>query len=192
MRDDASPALYRLRREIKTVRGRLVERLAAYMSTLPDHYRVADASVTVRDGRYVIPVRREGRGEVGGIVHDESATGATLFVEPPLAVEAMNRLRELEAEEAREVLRILRELTDRLRPLHPEMRRPRCDGAGGARLALRARPLRAARGRPSPGRCCRGHASTTRWWTAATPSCWPAAARWCPSTCGWTRASARC
>jgi len=121
VRDEASPALYRLRREIKTVRGRLVERLAAFMSTLPDHYRVSDASVTVRDGRYVIPVRREGRGEVGGIVHDESATGATLFVEPPLAVEAMNRLRELEAEEAREVLRILRELTDRLRPLHPEV-----------------------------------------------------------------------
>ncbi|MFL5538825.1 MAG: endonuclease MutS2, partial [Longimicrobiaceae bacterium] len=121
VRDDASPALYKLRREIRTVRGRLVERLAAYMGGLPDHYRVADASVTVRDGRYVIPVRREGRGEVGGIVHGESATGATLFVEPPLAVEAMNRLRELEAEEAREVLRILRELTDRLRPLHPEI-----------------------------------------------------------------------
>jgi DNA mismatch repair protein MutS2 len=121
VRDEASPALYRLRREIKTVRGRLVERLASFMATLPDHYRVSDASVTVRDGRYVIPVRREGRGEVGGIVHDESATGATLFVEPPLAVEAMNRLRELEAEEAREVLRILRELTDRLRPLHPEI-----------------------------------------------------------------------
>ncbi|MFL5384254.1 MAG: endonuclease MutS2 [Longimicrobiaceae bacterium] len=121
VRDDASPALYKLRREIRTVRSRLVERLAAYMSSLPDHYRVADASVSVRDGRYVIPVRREGRGEVGGIVHGESATGATLFVEPPLAVEAMNRLRELEAEEAREVLRILRELTDRLRPLHPEI-----------------------------------------------------------------------
>lgn len=121
VRDDASPALYRLRRELRTVRSRLVERLAAYMGTLPDHLRVADASVTVRDGRYVIPVRREGRGEVGGIVHDESATGATLFVEPPLAIEAMNRLRELEAEEAREVLRILRELTDRLRPMQPEI-----------------------------------------------------------------------
>jgi DNA mismatch repair protein MutS2 len=121
VRDDASPELYRLRREIKTVRGRLVERLAQYMGGLPEHFRVPDASVTVRDGRYVIPVRREGRGEVGGIVHDESATGATLFVEPPLAVEAMNRLRELEASEAREVLRILRELTDRLRPLQPEL-----------------------------------------------------------------------
>ncbi|HEU4451524.1 MAG TPA: MutS2/Smr-associated SH3 domain-containing protein, partial [Longimicrobium sp.] len=121
VRDDASPALYRLRREIKGARSRLVERLASYISSLPSHYQVPDASVTVREGRYVIPVRREGRGEVGGIVHDESATGATLFVEPPIAVEMMNRLRELEAEEAREVLRILRELTARVRPLQPQL-----------------------------------------------------------------------
>ena len=121
VRDEASPALYRLRREIKGIRGRLVERLSAYMASLPPHFQVSDASVTVREGRYVIPVRREGRGEVGGIVHDESATGATLFVEPPLAVEAMNRLRALEGEEAREVTRILRELTARLRPLHAEL-----------------------------------------------------------------------
>ena len=121
VRDDASPALSKLRREIKGTRGRLVERLSSYISSLPAHLQVPDASVTVREGRYVIPVRREGRGEVGGIVHDESATGATLFVEPPLAIEIMNRLRELEAEEHREVLRILRELTARLRPLQPEL-----------------------------------------------------------------------
>ena len=121
VRDEASPALYRLRREIKGARNRLVERLASYMASLPAHHQVPDASVTVREGRYVIPVRREGRGEVGGIVHDESATGATLFVEPPAAVEMMNRLRTLEAEEAREVTRILRELTARLRPLQPEL-----------------------------------------------------------------------
>ncbi|HEU0302105.1 MAG TPA: Smr/MutS family protein, partial [Longimicrobium sp.] len=121
VRDEASPALYRARREIKGTRGRLVERLASYMAQLPPHLQVSDASVTVREGRYVIPVRREGRGEVGGIVHDESATGATLFIEPPVAVEMMNRLRALEAEEAREVTRILRELTVRLRPLQPEL-----------------------------------------------------------------------
>jgi DNA mismatch repair protein MutS2 len=121
VRDEASPALYRLRREIKGARNRLVERLASYMASLPSHFQVSDASVTVREGRYVIPVRREGRGEVGGIVHDESATGATLFMEPPAAVEMMNRLRTLEAEEAREVTRILRELTTRLRPLQPEL-----------------------------------------------------------------------
>ena len=121
VRDEASPALYRLRREIKSARGRLVERLASYMAALPPHHQVSDASVTVREGRYVIPVRREGRGDVGGIVHDESATGATLFIEPPVAVEMMNRLRELEAEEQREVTRILREMTAKLRPLQPEL-----------------------------------------------------------------------
>lgn len=121
VRDEASPELYRYRREIKGARARLVERLAAYAASLPSHLQVPDASVSVREGRYVIPIRREGRGEVGGIVHDESGTGATLFVEPPVAIELMNRLRELEANEAREVLRILRELSGRLRPLQPEL-----------------------------------------------------------------------
>jgi len=122
VRDDASPELKRLRREARSIRGRIVEKLAAYMASLPPQYQVLDASVTVREGRFVIPVRREGRGEVGGIVHDESGTGATLFVEPPVAIEMMNRLRELEAAEQREVTRILRELTDRLRPHGDSMR----------------------------------------------------------------------
>jgi DNA mismatch repair protein MutS2 len=78
-------------------------------------------SVTVRDGRYVIPVRREGRVTVGGIVHGASATGATLFVEPPAAVEFGNRIRELEADEREEVDRILRELTEALRPRRDEL-----------------------------------------------------------------------
>jgi DNA mismatch repair protein MutS2 len=118
VRDNASNELSRLRREIRGARGRIVERLEAYITSLPPRFQVADASVSLRDGRYVIPVRREGRGEVGGLVHDESATGATLFVEPPVAIELMNRLRELEIAEAREVLRILREITESLRPLH--------------------------------------------------------------------------
>jgi DNA mismatch repair protein MutS2 len=121
VRDDASPELLRLRRETKGIRNRIVERLASFMTSLPHQIQVPDASVTVREGRYVIPVRREGRSEVGGIVHDESGTGATLFVEPPVAIEMMNRLRELEAAEQREVLRILRELTVRLRPHHGEI-----------------------------------------------------------------------
>lgn len=116
VRDDASKELARLRREIRGARSKIVEKLEAYMASLPERVRVPDASISIRDGRYVIPVRREGRSEVGGIVHDESATGGTLFVEPPIAIEMMNRLRELELAEAREVQRILRELTDRLRP----------------------------------------------------------------------------
>ena len=116
LRDDASPDLARLRRGIQGARARIVAKLNGYVSTLPDHYRVPDASVTIREGRYVIAIRREGRGEVGGIVHDESGTGATLFVEPPVAIAMMNELREMEAEEVREVRRILRELTATLRP----------------------------------------------------------------------------
>jgi DNA mismatch repair protein MutS2 len=121
VRDEASPDLYRMRREIRGTRSRIVAKLSDFAGSLPSHLQVADASVTVREGRYVIPVRREGRGEVGGIVHDESGTGATLFIEPPVAIEMMNRLRELEASEAREVLRILRELTVKLRPYQAEL-----------------------------------------------------------------------
>jgi DNA mismatch repair protein MutS2 len=121
VRDDASRELSKVRREIRGARSRIVEKLEQYMSSLPDRTRVADASVTVREGRYVIPIRRDARGEVGGLVHDESATGNTLFVEPPIAIELMNRLRELEMAEAREVQRILRELTASLRPHAPQL-----------------------------------------------------------------------
>lgn len=114
--DRASPELARLRRELHGARARLVKQLESVVSELPERFRVADASVTVRQGRFVIPVRREGKGSVGGIVHDESASGQTLFVEPPQAVEGMNRLRETELAEAREVHRILRDRSERLRP----------------------------------------------------------------------------
>ncbi len=121
VKDNATRDLARLRREIRGTRGRLVQKLEKFMAALPGRVQVADSSVTVRDGRYVIPVRRDGRAEVGGLVHDESATGQTLFMEPPLAIEAMNRLRELEREEMREVQRILVQLTDSLRPHRAEL-----------------------------------------------------------------------
>jgi DNA mismatch repair protein MutS2 len=121
VRDDASPVLRRVRRELRAAEGELVRLLERVIERLEPHHRVSDMSVTVRDGRYVIPVRREGRGSVGGIVHGASATGATLFVEPPAAVEFGNRIRELEAEEREEVDRILRELTDALRPHRESM-----------------------------------------------------------------------
>jgi DNA mismatch repair protein MutS2 len=116
VRDEASPQLRRVRRELRGAEGELVALLERTMARLEPHWRVSDASVTVRNGRYVIPVRREGRGAVGGLVHDTSASGATLFVEPPAAIEACNRIRELEGEEAEEVDRVLRELCDQLRP----------------------------------------------------------------------------
>jgi DNA mismatch repair protein MutS2 len=115
IRDGASPALRALRRRLRSARSRMVERLERFLDTLPDRIRVTDASVSVRDGRYVIPIRREGKSEVGGIIHGESATGATLFVEPPLAIRLMNEVQELEREEEREIQRILRDATGRLR-----------------------------------------------------------------------------
>ncbi|HVT40805.1 MAG TPA: Smr/MutS family protein [Gemmatimonadaceae bacterium] len=116
VRDDASPALRKMRKELRGAGAELVRLLERLMARLDAQHRVDDASVTLRNGRYVIPVRREGRAALGGIVHDTSASGATLFVEPPAAIDAGNRIRELEAEEARETERILLEATDRLRP----------------------------------------------------------------------------
>jgi DNA mismatch repair protein MutS2 len=121
VKDDASPALRRMRRELRGAQSELVQLLERIVSRLEERHRVSDMSVTVRNGRYVIPVRREARGAVGGIVHDESASRGTLFIEPPAAVEFGNRIRELEADERREVERILAELTDQLRPMREAM-----------------------------------------------------------------------
>jgi len=121
VRDDASPTLRRVRRDLRGAQGELVKLLERLMAKLEPHHQVPDMSVTMRNGRYVIPVRAGGRAVVGGIVHDASSTGGTIFVEPPAAVEFGNRIRELEAEELREVDRLLRELTDALRPIRDEM-----------------------------------------------------------------------
>ncbi|HKH94082.1 MAG TPA: hypothetical protein VKA54_19910, partial [Gemmatimonadaceae bacterium] len=98
VRDEASPALRRIRRELRASHGELVRILERVMGGLEAHHRAPDMSVTVREGRYVIPVRREGVRQVGGIVHGASGTGGTLFVEPPAAIEFGNRIRELEGE----------------------------------------------------------------------------------------------
>ena len=121
--DGASRRLRDIRVELRDGRNGLVDTLERFQRQLRDGIRVPDASVTVRSGRYCVPVRRDGRSEVGGIVHDESASGQTIYVEPPPAIEPMNRIRELEAEERREVRRILEELTDAVRPLERRLRR---------------------------------------------------------------------
>lgn len=119
--DTASKELRQTRNRLKGAHARIVKQLEAYLRNLSDRFVVPDASVTIREGRYVIPIRREGKGEVGGIIHDESQTGATLFVEPPLAMELMNQLRDLEREEAREIRRILGELTALLAPARDDL-----------------------------------------------------------------------
>ncbi|MGH7539111.1 MAG: endonuclease MutS2 [Gemmatimonadales bacterium] len=114
--DGASRDLARARRAVRETRQKLVARLESLLGALDPTDRAPDAAVTVRGGRYVIPVRSTARSRVGGIVHDESATRATVFVEPPEGIELGNELRAREAEEHREVLRVLRELTDLARP----------------------------------------------------------------------------
>jgi DNA mismatch repair protein MutS2 len=114
--DGASRDLARARKAVRDVRAKLVVRLERLLQGLDPQDRSPDAAVTLRAGRYVIPVRATARSRVGGIVHDESATRATVFLEPPEAIELGNELRSAEGEEHREVLRVLRELTDLLRP----------------------------------------------------------------------------
>jgi DNA mismatch repair protein MutS2 len=119
--DGASRELARARQRVREARQRLVQKLEAILGALDSTERAPDAAVTLRAGRYVIPIRTTARSRVGGIVHDESATRATVFVEPPEVIEFGNELRAAEAAEQREVLRVLRELTDLLRPRRAEI-----------------------------------------------------------------------
>lgn len=106
--DTASPALLKARREVQAARTRLVRKLEAVLK--------GSGEVTMRNGRYVIPVRRDSRSRPEGIVHDESATGETLFLEPAAAIELGNQLRGAMVDAERELLRVLRDLTAMLRP----------------------------------------------------------------------------
>jgi len=114
--DTASPRLAAARREVQAARQRLLRRLDALLRGLDAGAAPSDASVTMRGGRYVIPVRRDSRSRPPGIIHDESGSAGTLFIEPSDAIELGNALREAQVEEERETLRVLRELTDLLRP----------------------------------------------------------------------------
>ena len=113
--DAASPGLAAARKEVRAARERLIKRLEALLRAT-EGAAAGDSSVTVRNGRYVIPLRRDARQRPGGIVHDESASGGTLFVEPAETIELGNALRAAEAAEDRETLKVLRELTALLRP----------------------------------------------------------------------------
>jgi DNA mismatch repair protein MutS2 len=114
--DTASPRLAAARREVQAARQRLLRRLDTLLRGLESGSTPSDASVTVRGNRYVIPVRRDSRSRPPGIIHDESGSAGTLFIEPSETIELGNALREAQVEEERETLRVLRELTDLLRP----------------------------------------------------------------------------
>ena len=114
VRDSASPALGRLRNDVRTAFGRLQERLQNMISSTQYADSLQEPIITVRNGRYVVPVKASHRRNVRGLVHDQSASGATLYVEPLAIVEMNNRWRELQLAEEEEVARILAELSTRI------------------------------------------------------------------------------
>ena len=117
VRDTASPALAEVRRAIREREGQAAKRLQAVLSAAKGAGIVeADAQISIRDGRAVIPVSASNKRKLNGFIHDESATGRTFYVEPVEVVEINNELRELEYAERREIVRILTEFTESIRP----------------------------------------------------------------------------
>ena len=122
VKDSASPALARIRGELVRTSGSISRTLNSILRRAQaDGLVEKDAAPTMRDGRLVIPVAPALKRKMGGIVHDESASGKTVFIEPAEVVEANNRIRELEAEEKREIIAILSAFSAELRPLVPQL-----------------------------------------------------------------------
>ncbi|MFZ5858798.1 MAG: endonuclease MutS2 [Chloroflexota bacterium] len=109
--DSASPKLATIRREIRIAHDRLMTRLQKYITDPRSASMLQENIITQRDGRYVIPLRAENKGKIKAIIHDQSSSGATLFVEPIPIVEANNELRELQLKERDEERRVLAELS---------------------------------------------------------------------------------
>jgi len=109
--DGASSELMRIRRAIRKENDNIKEKLQSLIRSQSESKYLQDAIITQRNGRYVVPVKAEYKGNVQGIVHERSASGATLFVEPAGVVDSNNRIRELEGAEAAEISRILTELS---------------------------------------------------------------------------------
>lgn len=112
--DSASPELAHIRSEIKVVHARLMDRLNRYLTDPSSSRMLQETLITQRSGRYVLPLRAEHKGQIKAIIHDQSASGATLFVEPIAVVELNNKFRELELAERDEVLRVLRVLSQQI------------------------------------------------------------------------------
>lgn len=120
IKDNASPELLRIRRELASTTGSISRSLNNILRMAQSEgYVDKDVTPTMRDGRLVIPVAPGMKRKIRGIVHDESATGKTVFIEPAEVVEANNRIRELEGEERREIIRILTEFSATVRPQVP-------------------------------------------------------------------------
>lgn len=109
--DNASPELKRIRREIVNSNSKIKEHLNSIIRSSAHQKHLQDNIVTIRDGRYVIPVKQEYRNEINGIMHYQSATGSTVFIEPMVVVNENNKIRELKVQEQEEILKILSILT---------------------------------------------------------------------------------
>ena len=122
IKDNASAELLRIRKEIASTASGISRSLNSILRNAQAEGVVdKDVTPTMRDGRLVIPVAPGLKRKIKGIVHDESATGKTIFIEPAEVVEANNRIRELEGEERREIIRILTEFSNQVRPAIPEI-----------------------------------------------------------------------
>ncbi len=122
IKDNASHELARIRHDIHQTESSVSRTLNAILrQAQADGYVEKDVAPTIREGRLVIPVSPAFKRKISGIVHDESATGKTVFIEPQQVVEANNRIRELEGEERREVIKILVEFTNFIRPYSDEI-----------------------------------------------------------------------
>lgn len=118
--DDASPALSGIRVGIKKGENAVREKLESVIRGKSAKY-LSDALITIRNDRYVVPVKQEYRNHFGGVVHDQSSTGQTLFIEPKAVVDLNNRLRQLQIEERHEEDRILAELSEEIAPYSKEI-----------------------------------------------------------------------
>ncbi len=122
VRDTASPELSNIRRELARTEGSISRTLYSILRSAQSEGLIdKDVTPAMRDGRLVIPIVPNMKRRVKGIIHDESASGKTLYIEPTEVVEANNRVRELEAEERREVIRILTEIAKTIRPHVPQI-----------------------------------------------------------------------
>ena len=156
--DNASPELSRIRRQMKIVGERVREKLNNMLKSATTQKYLQEAVITIRNGRYVLPVKAECRSQVSGLVHDQSSSGATIFIEPAAVVELGNENKRLLIEEKNEIERILSGLTAMIAPFAEEIHTS-CNLMGALDVifarAVMARDQRAVRPKMNENGCIR-------------------------------------